>query len=155
MRQYRFRALVTLDQAAREGPARRLPGRTHALTTHACCLVQPFCHPGYFPAVIARDEELPLPPRGRAMMTITLADGEAEAFFAPGKRFTIWADGAVGRTIRGEGLIGYGVISRRTAPSPARADSGIRGRVNGPRRRHRLAAAGTTTADNPDQDVAV
>jgi len=27
------------------------------------------------------------------MMTIALADGEAEAFFAVGQGFTIWADG--------------------------------------------------------------
>ena len=49
------------------------------------------------------------------MMTIALADGEAEAFFAPGQSFTIWADGTVGRTVRAEGLVGYGVMSRRTS----------------------------------------
>ncbi len=89
MRQYRFRALVTLGPAASGGPARRLPGRTHALTAHACCLIQPFRHRDYFPAVISRDEETPMPPAGRAVMTIALADGEAEAFFAPGQCFTI------------------------------------------------------------------
>ena len=52
-------------------------------------------------------------------MTISLADGEAEAFFAPRQCFTIWADGTVGRTIRAEGLIGYGVISCQTSPPSA------------------------------------
>lgn len=113
MRQYRFRALVTLAPAAREGPAQRLPSRVPALTAHACCLVQPACHHEYFPAVISCDEALS--PARHATMTIALADGEAEAFFAPGQCFTIWADGTVGPTVRAEGLVGYGVMSRRTS----------------------------------------
>lgn len=124
MRQYRFRALVTLEQVARDGPARYVPGRTHALTAHVCCLIQPRYQHDYFPAVLVWDEEPPLQACGRAVMTIALADSEAEAFFAPGQRFAIWADGAVGQTIRAEGLVGYGVISPRTPPAPARPDRG-------------------------------
>ena len=118
MRQYIFRALVTLAPAAREGPAQGLQSRVRALTAYACCLVQPARHHDYFPAVISRDEELPLSPARHATMTIALADGEAEAFFASGQCFAIWADGTIGRTIRAEGLVGYGVISGQTSALP-------------------------------------
>lgn len=147
MRQYRFRALVTLAPVVREGPARRLPDLARALTAHACCLIQPAYHHEYFPAVISRDEEPPLSPAGHAMMTVALADGEAETLFAPGQRFTIWADGIVGRTIQAEGLVGYGVISCQTSPPPAglAGDRIHRGTV-GPDPRLRLAAAGAQAA---------
>jgi hypothetical protein len=141
VRQYLFRALVTLAPAAREGPAQGLPSRVRAMTAHACSLVQPACHYEYFPAVISRDEQLPLSPVTHAMMTIALADGEAEAFFASGQCFTIWADGTVGRTIRAEGLVGYGVISGQKSPLPAGAGhSRIHRRPAGPGPAHRLAA---------------
>lgn len=147
MRQYRFRALVTLAPAAGEGPAKGLPSRTRALTAHACCLIQPACHYEYFPAVICWDEELPRWPARHAMMTIALAAGEAEAFFAPGHCFTIWADGTFGRTIRAEGLVGYGVISCQTSPLPAGAGrSRIHRGTPGPDPAHRLAAAGMQAA---------
>lgn len=103
MRQYRFRALVTLGTAAREGPARGLTSRMRALMAHDCCLLQPFCCRVYLPAVISPDRELPLQPGGRVVVTIALAGGEAEALFAPGRRFTIWADAVVDRTIRARG----------------------------------------------------
>jgi hypothetical protein len=143
VRQYRFRAVVALAPAVREGPARRLPNLARALTAHACCLIQPAYHHEYFPAVISRDEEPPLSPAGHAVMTIALADGEAEALFAPGQRFTIWADGIVGRTIRAEGLVGYGVISCQASPLPAGlADNRIHRGTADPDPRHRLAAVG-------------
>jgi hypothetical protein len=147
VRQYRFRALVTLAPAVREGPARRLPDLARALTAHACCL-QPAYHHEYFPAVISRDEEPPLSPARHAMMTVALADGEAETLFAPGQRFTIWADGIVGRTIQAEGLVGYGVISRQTSPAPAgpAGDRIHRGTVGPDPRHRRLAAAGAQAA---------
>jgi hypothetical protein len=114
VRQYRFRAQVVPNPAAHEGLGRGLPSVMHALTAHACCLIEPFFH-GYFPAMICRDEEFP-PRRGvRVVVTIALADGEAEAYFAPGQRFTIWSDAVVGRTVRADGLVGYGVISRPNA----------------------------------------
>lgn len=112
MHQYRFRALVTPNPAARKSPARDLPGRTGALRVHAR-LIQPFYSCDYFPAVISQDEELLRQPAGHAAVTIALADGEAEAFFAAGQCFTIWADGIVDHTIRAEGLLGYGVICGR------------------------------------------
>ena len=58
-------------------------------------------------------------PGGHAMLTVALADSEAEAFFGPGQYFTIWADGLVGSTVRAVGRVGYGVIARRTSPARA------------------------------------
>jgi hypothetical protein len=143
VRRYRFRVLVTLGPPVREGPARRLPNLARALAGHTCCLIQPACQQEYLPAVISRDEDLPLSHTARAMMTIALADGEAEAFFKTGQGFTIWADGTVGCTIRAEGLVGYGVICRQTSPLPAGlADDRIHRGAADPDPSHRLAAAG-------------
>jgi hypothetical protein len=104
-----------------------------ALTAHYCCLLEPFCYRVYLPAVISPDAGLPLQPGRRVVVTIALADGEAEALFAPGQRFTIWADGVVDRTIRPEGLAGYGVICARESPPLLSDDSGrIRRTTAGP-----------------------
>ena len=106
MRQYRFRALITLDAAVREGPAQGLPSRMRALTAHYCCLLEPFCYRVYLPAVISPDRGLPLQPGRRVVVTIALADG------------------VVDRTIRPEGLVGYGVICARQSPPLLSNDSG-------------------------------
>ena len=67
--------------------------------------------------MISRYEELrPLQPSGHALVTVALDEGEAEAFFAPGQRFTIWADGVVDDAIRAEGLVGCGVIGEPDSP---------------------------------------
>jgi len=133
VRQYRFRALITLDAAVREDPARGLPSRMRALTAHHCYLLQPFCYRVYLPAVISPDRGLPLQPGSRVVVSIALADGEAEALFAPGQRFTIWADAMIDRTIRPEGLVGYGVICARESPPLLSDDSGrIRRTTVGP-----------------------
>jgi hypothetical protein len=79
----------------------------------------------YLPAVISPDER---PPSGRgvhAVLSIPLADGEANEFFAPGKGFTIWANALIGHTVCGDGLVGYGVISPdepRSVPRSAGRD---------------------------------
>ena len=143
MRRYRFRALVTFDPAAREGRALGSARRTGTLTVHACYVLQPLTCGEYFPAMISRDEELRPPhPGGHAVVTIALADGEAEAFFTPGQRFTIWADGLVDHTIRAEGLVGYGIIRAPESP-PLICDDGdgIRGTTTGPAHVGRPAAA--------------
>lgn len=112
VREYRFRALVTFLPAAagaargyRDGPRTR-------------CIVQP-TRRKYLPAVISRGR--PSRPRHAVLcvLSIPLADGEAQAFFTPGQRFTIWADARVARTIRCQGLLGYGIIATATAQSPA------------------------------------
>jgi hypothetical protein len=113
MGQYRFTAQVMLDLAAREYAARC--GQSAA---QACCLVEPSRYT-YFPAVIETEEEQPQRGVAHALITTTLYDGEAGAFFAPGQRFTIWADALVGHTIRADGLVGYGVICQCVSlPAP-------------------------------------
>ena len=129
MRRYRLRALVKFDPAARGDRAPDFPSRTGTLTIHPCCLLQPLSHRGYFPAVITRDENPALLQSSEyAVVTIALADGEAEAYFAPGQGFTIWADGMVDNTIRAEGMIGYGVIC---SPESALVTFGEGGRRGG------------------------
>lgn len=115
MRQFRFRALITLDRAeprpsALRPPARQYPNHTRALMIEA----RPLRGIGgsrYFPAELSWDSERPLHPGDRAVVTITVTDGEARAFFDAGQRFTIWSGGDVG----------HGVISRRvfTGNSPS------------------------------------
>ena len=114
MRQYRFRAQVMPNPAAHEDLVRGFPSTTRPPTTYACCLIEPSYHQ-YFPAVISRDEELPPRPGMHVVVMVALTDGEAEAYFAPGRRFTIWFDAVVGHTVCADGLVGYGVISRPSA----------------------------------------
>jgi hypothetical protein len=150
VRQYRFSALITLDPAARDDAARGCLGGMHT-----CCLVQP-CHGKYFPAVISPDEELSARPAIHAVVSIALGDGEAEAFFAPGQRFTIWADAVVGRTIQPDGPAGQGVISCPLPwPPPCAHDDRADGMTAGPAHGHRLAALGIPAAHDRGQRLAV
>jgi hypothetical protein len=150
MRQYRFSALITLDPAARDDAE---PG--HLGGTHTCCLLQP-CPGTYFPAVISPDEGVPLRPGDHAMVSTALGDGEAEAFFAPGQRFTIWADAVVGHTIQAGGLVGRGVISCPVPWPPPRAHDGrADGSTAGPVRGHRPAAPAIPAAHDRGHRLAV
>jgi hypothetical protein len=103
--QHRFRALITLDPAAGEHGVQGQLGRRHT-----CCLVRT-CYSTYFPAVISPDEELA--PRAviPAVVRIALAVGEAGAFFAPGQRFTVWADALAGHAVHADCLIAHGIIA--------------------------------------------
>jgi hypothetical protein len=60
------------------------------------------------------------PKKGNHCRTVLLAMGVAERVLQEGvkerARDDQEADGTVGRTIRAEGLVGYGVMSRRTSP---------------------------------------
>ena len=145
MKLYRFRALITFGPAAREDSA-----RGHLDGTRACCLVQPG-YREYFPARISWDKELPVQPGMRAVVSVAVADGEAEAFFPPGQRFTIWADALVGQTIRPDGMIGHGVIaSPLSLPLPRAHDAG----APRPARGHRPAALGVPAAHDRGQPLA-
>jgi AcrR family transcriptional regulator len=115
MRRRNFRALVMPGPAAREDAARCDLGETRA-----CCLIEPRRYT-YFPALISLDKEQPAQTATHALVTIALRDSEAEAFFAPGQRFTIWADAVVSHTIQTYGLVGYGVISQPVSPPAPRA----------------------------------
>lgn len=120
MRQYRFGAAVTLATVAWDLSTWSCPGGTQT-TMPRSCLIQ--CgRRRYFPAVISRNEQWPLPSGAPATVTIALASDEVEAFFAPGQKFTIWADGVADRTIWAEGLVGHGVVFNRLPPLPAPAD---------------------------------
>jgi hypothetical protein len=106
VRQFRFRALITLDPAAPRPatlhpPARQYPNHTHALMIQAHDLRTGYIR--YFPAELCSDSEQPLHPGDRAVVTITVTDDEASAFFGAGQRFTLWSGGDVG----------HGTISRR------------------------------------------
>lgn len=58
----------------------------------------------FLPAVIARDDDLPLlPGDGNVVVTISVPSGEAPALFSPGSRFALWAGTDVGQ----------GVVTRR------------------------------------------
>ena len=45
------------------------------------------------------------------MVNVALAECKAEAFFAPGQCFTIWADAVIGQTISADGKLGHGVAA--------------------------------------------
>lgn len=107
--------MVAVDPAGGSAAGASLSGtRTH-------CVIEPY-HRKYFPALIWCENRPP--PRGSLdiLVRIALTGTEADVFFAPGQRFTIWADAIVGKTIGGKGLIGYGVISYQRSPPPPSAD---------------------------------
>jgi hypothetical protein len=151
VKQHRFRALITLGPAAGENAGRGHPGRTHA-----SCLVQP-CPGRYFPALIsAEEEEVTARAAIPAVISTPLAAGEAEAFFAPGQRFTIWADAVVGHSIHADRLIGQGIIAYPVALPPSGAHGGrVDGKAAGPARRHRPATLGVPAAHDRGQHLAV
>lgn len=110
MRQYKFKALVILDHAARQDTAQCALGESWS-----CCVVEPsYC--AYFPALISLEAAMPLQAKAHALVTIALNDREAGAFFAPGQRFTIWSDAVVDHSIQAVGLAGHGVISQCVSP---------------------------------------
>jgi hypothetical protein len=131
MRQIMFRALITLEGARHGRPARQYqngaPGNhqyqnhTHALMIRASCL-QLRAYRRYFPAEISWDDEQPLQPGKRTIVTITLTDDEAAQFFDAGQRFAIWNGGDVG----------HGIISRRvfTTSSPCLPPGALARRVS-------------------------
>jgi hypothetical protein len=100
--QSRFRALITLDAAAPGRNIGRYASPTREMMLRAACLSVPTQH-RLFPAEVCWDDHHPLKPGDRAVVTIKVADDDAEMFFAAGQRFTIW-DGSD---------IGHGTISRQ------------------------------------------
>ena len=113
---YTFSALVTFDVATHGGAACRYPDGPRTR-----CVVQA-SRRQYFPGMLWRDMQPRPTPAVHAQLSVALNDGEAEAFFTPGQRFTIWADAIVGTTICGDGFVGYGVIEsqKSSAPPPCR-----------------------------------
>jgi hypothetical protein len=119
LRQYKFRAVVTFPAAGRTFGQRRIAGR------RTRCVIQPG-ERIYLPAVIWG---LKSSQRGQAMsavLSLALADGEADDYFGAGQSFTIWSDVLVGDSIHGEGLVGHGAVCTRESPSPAGREPGSR-----------------------------
>jgi hypothetical protein len=116
VREYKFRATVAFEPAGDSATGAYLSGtRTH-------CVIESYRRK-YFPALISWDNRPP--PQGglNILVRIALTGTEADAFFASGQRFTIWADAIAGKTIRGERLVGYGVILyQEPPPSPSTDD---------------------------------
>jgi hypothetical protein len=115
VREYKFRAMVAFD------PAGDTAAGAYRSGTRSHCVIEPY-HRNYFPALISCDTQPPPLGRMNILVRIALTDTEADAFFARGRRFTIWADAIVGKTTRGEGLVGYGVILCRGSPRRRDAD---------------------------------
>lgn len=94
-RQFRFKAVISLDPAARL-PAAQDTAETHSVMVHASRPDLPGSD-RYFPAVIARDDEHPLSPGdSRVIVTISVPDDEAAEFFSPGRPFALWTGTDVG-----------------------------------------------------------
>ena len=139
MKQYRFGALITFGPAA-----------GHLGGPHACCLIQPRLGE-YFPAAISC-RELPVGPGVRAVVSVALADGEAEVFFATGQHFTIWADAVIGQTIRAGGMAGHGVAASPVSlPLPGAYDA----HAARPARGYRPAALSAPADHDRGQPLAV
>jgi hypothetical protein len=100
--QFRFRALIALDAAAPGHGVGQYASPTQALMLRAACLSLP-AHHRLFPVEICWGDHHLLKPGDRAVVTINVADDDAEMFFAVGQRFTI-CNGSD---------IGYGTISRQ------------------------------------------
>ncbi len=101
MRQFRFRAVVTLDPVESDSGAmhphsRQYPSHTRALMILAGPLRAGTGPARIMPAEIWWDGEEPLRPGERAVVTARVADDEADAFLEAGQQFTLWSGGDVG-----------------------------------------------------------
>jgi hypothetical protein len=115
---HKFSALITLDPSAQgDAVLRYLDGtRTSGILQRGSCR--------YFPATICWSGSVSPQRVVLAILRIALRAGEAEAFFDAAPGFTVWADAIVGDdTIRGEGLIGDGVlVGQEPADPPGAGD---------------------------------
>lgn len=111
MRQFTFRALIAFDRVEpRPGNPRR-PAPHYENHTRALMIVAHPLRSGsdparYFPTEIWWDDGKPLCPGDRAVVTVSVTDDEADAYFSPGHPFTLWSGGDVG----------HGTVSRRVFP---------------------------------------
>jgi hypothetical protein len=101
VRQFRFRAVVTLDPVkprpgAMQPPSRQYPNHTRALMILARPLRADAGPARILPAEIWWDGEEPLCPGERAVVTARVADDQAAAFLEAGQQFTLWSGGDVG-----------------------------------------------------------
>jgi len=102
MKQYKFTALVTLDQAG-EKPGMECQDITHSIMVKCGNLRHPELR-RYFPALIWRADEQPLRPGdSNVIVTIGITDDDACDYFACGQQVTLWNGRACG----------HGTIARR------------------------------------------
>jgi len=104
MRQFRFRALVTLDEVrpragALHPAAREYPGHTRALMIRAEPLRAGVGPARCLATELWRDDDEPLRAGDRAVVTIRVSDDQADAFLDGGQQFTLWSGGEVGHGI--------------------------------------------------------
>ncbi len=102
VRPFKFRALIALNAAAPGRFAKHYGSPTRALMLRAAGLRSPRCQ-RFFNAEITWEDQQPLRPGDRAVVTVTLTDEDTEMFFAAGQRFALWNGSD----------IGYGTISRQ------------------------------------------
>jgi hypothetical protein len=109
MRQFKFRALVTLDAVQpRTGglhpAASEYPNHTRALMIRAEPLRAGVGPARCFPAELWRDDDEPALRAGdRAVITARVTGDQADAFLDCGQHFVLWSGGEVG----------HGIIYRR------------------------------------------
>jgi hypothetical protein len=101
VRQFRFRALVTLDlsepHAGSLHPSvRRYPSHTRSLMVHARPLRADIGPARYFPAEIWRDDEQPLEPGCPAVVTVRVTGNRADGYLSAGQQFTLWSGSDIG-----------------------------------------------------------
>lgn len=103
MRQFRFRAFLTLDAARQDEPDREYPSGSHDLMIHSGRLDEPALRQ-LFPAAIYRDDDEPLRPGDADVLaTVVLSDEHACEYLGPGQHVTLWNGHECG----------HGVISRQ------------------------------------------
>lgn len=107
MRQFRFRALLTLDPATagedEDDPGREYPSGSHDLMIHCGRLDEPALRQ-LFPALIYTDDDLPLRPGDTDVLaTVVVTDDDACDYLGPGQHITLWHGHECG----------HGVISRQ------------------------------------------
>ncbi|MGH3210903.1 MAG: hypothetical protein ACRDNO_24420 [Trebonia sp.] len=104
MRKFMFRALITLSPA---GPAHRTPLLSAMqYPSHTLALVI-LAHPlransgpaRYLPTELWREDEAPLRPGDRVLVTARVTDDHGDQYLDAGQRFTLWSSGEVGRGI--------------------------------------------------------
>jgi hypothetical protein len=108
VRQFRYRAQITIDPVeSRPGalhpPARQYPSHTRALMIAALLLRADGGPARLLPAEILWDGDEPLRPGGHATMRARVSDDHADAYLDAGERFAL----------RSGGEVGHGTIYRR------------------------------------------
>lgn len=95
-------AVMSVRPADMTPSPREYLSHTHDLMVRACSLRAP-ARSRSFAAEVCWDDEVPLHPGDRHVVTITVRDDNAPAFLGAGQRFTLW-DGSE---------VGHGTISRQ------------------------------------------